>query len=179
MNIRIPVFQLKLMGDPIKLKGESSRLPGEWPSPRLNSKDKDIQRGKDSTPVRWCPPTGQAGHAKLKAVIGVALEYRQLGPVSNPSSPIISNDKPATAIINHNQKKRRCRHWGEIYPLRPIPTNIYKPILPYERNLVAPMTGRYQSGSNLQEGIPISSLIFLVSFLLPSNKRATSKESGS
>ena len=59
---------------------------------------------------------------------------------SNPSSPIISGDKPTTAIINHNQKRDAAAIGVKIYPLRPIPTNIYKPILPYGRNLVAPTT---------------------------------------
>lgn len=126
-------------------------------------------------------------HPFLK--MGIEFQHNDLGNVleytdnrdwgSNPSSPIISGDKPATAIINHNQKRDATAIGVKIYPLRPIPTNIYKPILPYGRNLVAPTTGRYQSGCNLREGIPTSSLIFLVSFLLPSNKRAISKESGS
>jgi hypothetical protein len=54
--------------------------------------------------------------------------------VTNSSSLIISNDKPATAIINHSQKRDATAIRVKIYPLRPIPANIYKPILPFGRN---------------------------------------------
>ena len=59
-----------------ELRAESS--PEEWPSPLLNSKDKDIRRGKDSAPVPSAGATGQVRQAKFKVVVCVTAQHREM-----------------------------------------------------------------------------------------------------
>jgi hypothetical protein len=48
---------------------EKGKTPEEYASlsqvPQMNENHKNVQRGKNSTPVRWFPPTGQAGQGKV------------------------------------------------------------------------------------------------------------------
>ncbi len=54
---------------------EAQSSPEEWPSPRLNGKDKSIQQDKDSTPVLSAGATGQA---KFKVVVCVTAQHREM-----------------------------------------------------------------------------------------------------